>query len=298
MKRFLSTGLLLLTLSTINAQESFLVYSVNGNVSVEENNKKSKAKIGSLLNSGAKFTLPANASITLICNQVSLITINKAGTHNLEAYKDQCKQKSTSVSSNYLKYVWTQLTQKPGTPEKNRKLFMNNVGAVSRNVNSIWIDPKLDTLFYTSGQFPLTWKSYAEADEFELMVYDSQKGSTPLFTISTKNMQVPMNEISKQLQEGKRYYWTAAIKGQANEDRKVLEVWNKAKLEKLLKEFDADETANESKAARYFRQAFLLEQAHLLSEAYAYYQKAANLQPDMDLYAATLKAFKKDYNIQ
>ena len=298
MKRFFLLVMLLVFISRAQAQESFLIYSLKGNVMVEENNKKSKAKIGDLLGNTTRLTLAANTTVTLICNQANLITINKAGNYLLSGYKDQCNEKPNSISSNYLKYVWTQLTQKPGSPEKNRKMFMNNVGAVSRNVNNVWIDPRLDTLYYTSGNFPLSWKSYAEADDFEWMVFDSAKDAKPLFSISTKNQFVNLNEISSQLQKGKSYYWTAAIKGQQNSERKVVQLWEKQKFEELLKTLSAPEDAYEHDAARYFRQAFLLEQAHFLAEAYTYYQKAVSLQPETELYTATLKSFKKDYNIQ
>ena len=77
-----------------------------------------------------------------------------------------------------------------------------------------------------------------------------------------------------------------------------MQLWEKQKFEELLKTLNAPEDAYEHDAARYFRQAFLLEQAHFLAEAYTYYQKAVSLQPQTELYTATLKSFKKDYNIQ
>ena len=288
----------LATSSLLYAQETFLVYSVKGNVTVSENNVSGKAKIGNLLSTNAKVNLPQHAVVTFICNQTGLVTIDKAGTHSLSDYKNQCNNKSTSVSSNYLKYVWTQLTQKPGTPEKNRKQFMNNVGAVSRNINNVWIDPRLDSFYYVSGNFPLSWKSYAEADEFELMVFDKVKDITPLFTVSTKQQSLNIDDISKQLEKGKPYYWTAAIKGQQNDDRKLIRVLDKKDLHAIVSGFAAPDAAFENESARLFRQAFLLEQAHFLADAYSYYKKAAELQPDVEMYVTTLKAFKKDYQIQ
>lgn len=281
----------------LKAQESFLVYSVKGVVTITEKDKASKAKVGNLLGPGALVTLPANAAITFICNQTGLFTLDKGGKHALADYKNQCENKTASVSSNYLKYVWTQLTQKPGTPEKNRKQFMNNVGAVSRNINNVWIDPRLDTFYYTAGNFPLTWKSYAEAEEYEFLLYDAPKGGTPLFTITTKNQFQNVKDISNQLQADKLYYWTAAIKGQQNEERKMMKLWKKEDYQKLLKTFSESGHAYEQESARFFREAFLLEQAHFLADAYTYYKKAAALQPDVELYALTLKAFKKDYQL-
>lgn len=282
----------------LKAQESFLVYSVKGAVTITEKDKTTKAKIGNLLGSGARITVPANAAVTFICNQTGLFTLDKAGNHALADYKGQCENKSASVSSNYLKYVWTQLTQKPGTPEKNRKQFMNNVGAVSRNINNVWIDPRLDTFYYTAGSFPLTWKSYAEADEYEFMLYDAPKGGAPLFTVTTKNQYLNVKDISNQLQADKPYYWTAAIKGQQNEERKMMKLWNKEDYQKLLKTFADSGSVYEQEVAKLFREAFLLEQAHFLADAYTYYKKAASLQPDVELYALTLKAFKKDYGLE
>lgn len=298
MKKLFSALAFLFFCSGLKAQESFLVYSLKGNVSIVEGKKTTKAKIGSLLTSQSKITVPANAAVTFICNQTGLFTLDKAGNHSLADYKDQCQNKPASVSNNYLKYVWTQLTQKPGTPEKNRKQFMNNVGAVSRNINNVWIDPKLDTFYYTSGSFPLSWKSYAEADDFEFAVYEKPKNGSALFTITTKKQQLNIKEISKQLQPDKNYYWSAAIKGQQNDERKVIRLWDKKSFENLLKGFSTEEDAFEHEAAKVFRQAFLLEQAHFLAEAHNYYQKAATLQPTVELYATTLKAFKKDYQIE
>ena len=144
--------------SLASAQNSFLIYTVKGNVSVIENNVTTKAKIGRLLPESAQVVVAPGGVISLICNQANLININK-GKVNLSTLGEQCKLTDQSVTSNYLKYVWSQLTAKPGSPEKNRKAFMTNVGAVSRGVNNVWIDPRLDTVKYVSGNFPLSWKS-------------------------------------------------------------------------------------------------------------------------------------------
>ena len=141
MKRLNILFILLLCCAAVRAQNEFLVYTLKGNVTISENKTTAKAKIGKLLDPSAQITVPADGAVTLICNQASLITL-KAGKHQLADLAGQCKPSDQSVSSNYLKFVWSQLTTKEGIPEKNRKYFMGNVGAVSRgNVNNIWIDP-------------------------------------------------------------------------------------------------------------------------------------------------------------
>src|SRR5688572_9458044 len=76
--KYLFTVLAYLLFHTcLQAQESFLVYSLKGNVNIVEGNKTTKAKIGSLLTGSAKITLPANAAVTFICNQTGLFTLDK-----------------------------------------------------------------------------------------------------------------------------------------------------------------------------------------------------------------------------
>ena len=57
-------------------------------------------------------------------------------------------------------------------------------------------------------------------------------------------------------------------------------------------------TSFEAPAEQAYRIAFMLEDAHYLSEAYQYYSKAATLDPANVLYRSTLMSFKKDYEIK
>src|SRR5687768_3838729 len=206
--KFLSLLFLVLAIGSLShAQNSFLIYTVKGNVSVIEDNVTTKAKIGRLLPESAQIVVAPGGVVSLICNQANLISLNK-GKVNLSTLGDQCKTTDGSVSSNYLKYVWSQLTTKPGTPEKNRKAFMTNVGAVSRGVNSVWIDPRLDTVKYVSGSFPLSWKSYAEAEEFEFSIYDSPNADKATSTITTKTRTIDAKTIAAKMKPASTVYWT------------------------------------------------------------------------------------------
>lgn len=284
--------------SVVNAQDQYLVYSVKGNVLVSENKTSSKALVGKMMDDAATVTVPANGGITMICNQLNLVTINKPGTFKLANFKEQCRDATpASMSGNYIKYVWNQLTQKPGSPEKNRKMFMNNVGAVSRGINNIWIDSRLDTIYYVDGNFPLSWKSYAEAADFEFMLFDQMNSGQPAHTVATKNKYVYLKELASQLKPGNTYYWTAAVKGENNEEKKVLIIPEKSAFQQLLNAWNAENLGVENDAGKSFRLAFLLEQAHYLPAAYEAYKKAATLQPEVTMYQSTLDSFKKDYNI-
>jgi len=283
---------------SLSQDNSFLLYSFKGNVTVVENKIESAAKVGRILTSNATLKLPTGAVATLICNESAMFTITKKGSFALNQFGDSCMVKGGSVSSNYVKYVWAQMTKSSGSPGSNRKAFMNNVGAVTRSVNNIWIDPRLDTMNYVSGDFPLSWKSYAEAEDFEFFLYKSNDGSPAFYKTSVDKLKIPISKIAGQMSQGNTYYWTAAVKGEENEEIKTLNYVTKETYETLLKEIKAAVGAYESEAEQAYRIAFMLEDLHYLSQAYDHYVKAAKLAPTNPLYRSTLMSFKKDYEIK
>ena len=299
MKKF--SSLLILVLATVIAfsqENSFMVYSFKGNVSVVENKTESKAKIGRLLNNAATVKVANGGMVTLICNQNAMFTFRKAGTYQLSQYGDSCQVSTSSVSANYVKYVWAQMTKSSGSPGSDRKKFMNTVGAVSRSINNIWIDPRLDTVNYAGGDFPLSWKSYADAKEFDFFLYNTSTPENAAYKTTVTKLKIPIVNFATKLKPGNTYYWTAAVKGEENPELKVLNYVTKDAFAETMKTLKASTGAFENAAEEAYRIAFLLEDAHYLSEAYQYYVKAATLAPDVPLYRSTLMSFKKDYEIK
>lgn len=278
---------------------SFLIYSMKGNVSVVENKAESKAKIGKLLGSSSSIKIPSGAAVTLICNEAAMFTIQKPGTYTLTQFGDSCRVSSSSVGSNYVKYVWAQMTKTGGSPGSDRKKYMSTVGAVSRSVNNIWIDPRLDTVNYAGGDFPLSWKSYADAKEFNFSLYTSNSPQVPaVYQTTVSKLKIPIPSFSTKIKTGNTYFWTAAVKGEQNDELKVLNYVSKETYDQLLKDLKATAGTFENAAEESYRIAFMLEDAHYLSEAFQYYNKAASLAPDVPLYRSTLMSFKKDYEIK
>jgi hypothetical protein len=165
-------------LVALSQENLFVVYSIKGNVSVIENKVESKAKVGTMINGDATIKIAAGSFATIICNETRMFSLGKAGNYTTASLKDSCKGNNGSVSSNYMKYIWGELTKSKGSPEKNRKNYMANVGAVSRSINNVWIDPKLDTVNYVSGTIPLSWKSYTDAEEFEFKLFDAANNNS------------------------------------------------------------------------------------------------------------------------
>ena len=298
--KFIQTLLFFAFISTsLMAQKpnSFLIYSVKGSVTVTENKQSSKAQIGKLLTDKSKISIGPNSLVSIICNENSLFSVVKPGAYNMVQFKDSCLVNKSSITSNYLKFIWNQLTTPKGNPEKNRKSYMNNLGAVSRSNISIWIDSRLDTINYYNGSFPISWKCYSDVTEFDFQLFES--GSKPIFqkTITTGTT-VDIAEFAGKLKNNTPYNWTLKAKDEENTEKKVLIKWNKASYEKLVTKFRASNAGFETEAEQSFRLGFLLESARFYSEAYQYYKNAAQLSPDTELYNKTLEAFKKDYHIE
>ena len=300
MKKIKLLFLFCLASGFLYAQNSFLLYSFKGNVSVMENNAETKAKVGKLLSNNATIKVANGSAVTLICNEAAMFTFVKAGSYQLKQFGDSCKVSSSSVSANYVKYVWASMTKSTGSPGSNRKAYMSTVGAVSRSINNVWIDPRLDTVNYCSGDFPLSWKSYTDAKEFEVFLYNKNDISTPFYSVFTTKMKIPIPElvVANKIKTGNSYYWTAAIKGEEIEEIKVLNYVSKDDFDKMLAKLKSTGTSFEAPAEQAYRLGFMLEDAHYLSEAYQQYNKAASLDTGNVLYRSTLMSFKKDYEIK
>jgi hypothetical protein len=92
--------------------------------------------------------------------------------------------------------------------------------------------------------------------------------------------------------------WTASVKGEENDELKTLNYVTKEAYNKVLENLKSQVSSFEGPAEQAYRIAFMLEDAHYLSEAYQFYTKAASLDATNVLYRSTLMSFKKDYEIK
>ncbi len=285
------------SLAIFSQENLFVVYSIKGTVTVIENKVETKAKIGTMINGNSSIKINAGSFATLICNETRMFSLSKAGNYSVASLNDSCKGNNSSVSANYMKYIWTELTKSKGTPEKNRKHYMANVGAVSRGgINNVWIDPKLDTVNYVSGTIPLSWKSYTDDEEFTFKLFDET--NTVIFKKTLKKKHVDISELLKTIHSGHSYTWTAHIKGEPdNEDLKVLQYISKESFSVFYNNVKKQD-ASEGESEQNFRLGFVLEEAHYIAEAYNHYLKATQLAPANPMYRYVFMSFKKDYEIK
>ncbi len=298
MKHFF-LSLVLISVSILTEAQnsnSFLIYSVKGTVTISENNKEVKAQIGKIFSDNAKLIVSANSLVSIICNEKSLFSIVKAGNYSMQQFKDSCTINKSSITSSYLKFIWGQLTTAKGSPEKNRKNYMNNVGAVSRSNISIWIDSRLDTINYNNGTFPISWKCYSDVTEFNFQLLDA--GNSVFQKTINNSTIINIPDFVEPLQYNTPYTWTLKAKDEENTEKRVLIKWDNASYNKLLAKFVATKDGFETAAEENFRLGFLLESARFYSEAYQHYKKALQLNPELELYQKTLAAFRNDYGIK
>lgn len=297
-KLFFPLGISLICFTARSQENQYVVYSIKGNVNIVVNNVESKAKIGTVITNGSTIKVPQGSFATLICNETRAFSLTKPGNYTTAGLKDSCKVGSGSLSSNYMKYVWNEMTKPKGSPEKNRKNYMSNVGAVSRSINNVWIDPKLDTVNYVSGTIPLSWKAFTEAEEFEFKLFDKEAAETPIHSKLVKKKHVDIKDLLNVIKPGKTYYWSAMVKDEDNEDRKLLKYWTKEDYAVYYNQLQAPVGASETDAEKNFRLAFVLEEAHFIGEALNHYLKATQLAPDNIFFRSTFMSFKKDYELK
>jgi hypothetical protein len=299
MKKLIILFTILSTAYMANSQNDFLLYSFKGNVSVVENSAETKAKVGKPMNSAATVKLGTASAVTLICNEAAMFTITKAGTYKLSSFGDSCQVAKGSVSANYVKYVWAQMTKPTGSAGSNRKAYMNNVGAVTRgDLNPVWIEPKLDTVNYVSGNFPLSWKCFTDSKEFDFRLFNTDNIVTPFYTTVVAKKKIPISAFTSKMKAGNTYYWIASVKDEENENRHVINYTSKETYNELLENLKKQTDGFEAPAEQAYRLGFMLEDLHFLSEAHQFYTKANTLDPKNALYFSTLMSFRKDYEIK
>lgn len=291
--------IILCSFTVAASAQNFLLYNFKGNVSVIENKIETKAKVGKPLTSASSLKIAAGGAVTLICNEAAMFTLTKPGTYALNKFGDSCHVSSNSVSANYVKYVWASMTKSSGSAGSDRKTYMNTVGAVSRNVNPVWIDYRLDTINYSGGDFALAWKVYPEEiKEFDFYVYSADNLGDAVYKTELSKTKVSIPSFTNKLTPGTLYYWTAAVKGQENDVMKVLNYVTKETFDAHLADIKSMGAPYETPAQQAYRIAFMLEDSRYLAEAFQYYTKATALDPNNALYRSTLMSFKVDYQIK
>ncbi len=308
MKRQLTILLFLVFVVNAKAQrgDELLVYAVKGKVTAVYNNQETPVKIGKVLKQGMMLKTEPNASLTMICRQGRALCVKQPGTYPLLKWRDSCRMEKGSMTSNYLKYVWSELYHK--SKEYKEELEKYGQMGITRGDPKTIVDdlPEgmvyvefpagLDTINYSTLDFPLSWLCYDFTGNYQFQVYQA-KDRKLVYKDSTKGDYIFISEFNNKLKPGTRYAWTITANANTGVIRRrimnyvVPELVNK--MIDSLKQVDFEEDLG----AQCFRIAYMLEKKHFLAEAYDYYKRAVAANPDAELYTSKLTAFRYVYRL-
>jgi hypothetical protein len=276
-------------------QNKFLAYSVTGKVYYSlKGKKKSSLRIGKVIPETALVTVETGAKLVLVCEQASApVTLSK-GEYRLTSFRSSCDPQTQSATSNYLKYVWWQMTNPKGTTEEEKNRSRNSAGAVSRGCPGVEFNVP-DTLNYYKEDILLSWKVFAPGSRAEFALYQDGASPIPLLVLSPRNEELHLDSLRNWLEPGHPYYWTILLDGNQVCERKLLQVWEQENFEEHVAELEKQLIVDVSEAERAYQMGFLLEQEGFFGEAYQYYRQAGKAAKDNERYKRTLDRFRKLY---
>ena len=282
--------------------DELLVYSMKGNVTVIENSKESRLKIGKVLKPGSTIKTQKLAKLTMVCKQGKPLTVTKEGIFPVNKWKDSCTTGQSSVTSKYFQYIWDQLYVRS---EDYKNEHPDGVGAVVRSDApvrgeeqlEIEFNEGLDTLNYATGIFPLSWSTNLEySGKYNFTLFNIMSGKE-LYKDSISGNSIMIDKIKKIMRPGTMYGWSVAAKKTGVCNGGVIKYLPLRAISQQVTRLQKSVDVPEDQAAQYFRVAYLLENSHYLADAFIYYKKAAKAAPDVELYQEKLSQFRKTFRI-
>lgn len=302
---FLFVFLLLAVSSEAQRGDELLVYSVKGKVTAIYKKKETQVKIGKVLVPGCVIKTEKDAKLTMLCTKGKPISLAKQGSFPVTRWKDSCKTTTASITSNYFKYIWDQLYSY--SPEHKEQMRRRNDMAVARGEPSAGIKPKkftklefskgMDTVNYDGSPFRLSWSGSGYKGYYHFTLYD-EKAAKILYQDSLKRNFIAIDSFRHLLTEGESYRWTIAAYGVPVSKKRVLNYVSHQQTESETGQLLKPLPFPEDSATTSFRVAYILERMHFLAEAYNWYTKANEQNPDMELYRDQLIRFRNEFWIR
>jgi hypothetical protein len=285
-----------IAVNTVSGQTSYLVFQVKGKAWMATDKTHKQLKIGQLITDNGSIHVNKRSSVILICENYSTVTLDHDQDYQLSQYSSSCKQKSNSVTADYFKFMWDELTSSETVSEKDRQKYMStNVGAVERGVPDILIDKALDTINVFEDSMIIRWKTpLADKDILFVMCDSAEKGQV-LFSTSGTSRSVSMDTIRKYTGNNKIIYWNLKEYGKENGPRKFIRFWTREEVNDYLEILDKASTLDRYSPEWYYMLGFCLEEDHFFGLAKVHYQIAAQMKPDDKRYASTLADIKARY---
>ena len=286
--KYILCSLFLFITMIVSAQETeFVVYFISGNISKTGNEYKTLRK-GDRLGKTDILQVQDNAEMVLICKNYNTIRIKSKGRYTVQSLLVRCNQEQASFTSSYFHYIWDELTHVHGSPEKNPVKYMRNTGAVSRGCAMVQTSVPVDTVHYTTGQLPVFFKTGHKWPH--VSVYDNAQEGAILVKESLDKAPIQMDKIIGKLKGAGEYYWQITDADGASCERNYLRIWEPGEYTGIIDQLLSSVISTQPAETAYMK-GFLLEEKHFLAEALKYYQQAAKLDPQNNIYKKTLSRF-------
>lgn len=303
-KIFAVVGLLFVYTTHAQKGDELLVYSLKGTVTVVENNKESKVKIGKVLKPGSTIKTQKLAKLTMVCRQGKPLSVTKEGSFPVTKWKDSCETSGhNSMTSKYFQYIWDQLYVRS---EDYRKEHSDEVASVVRSDApirgeddmEIYFNEAYDTVIYAAGSFPLSWTTNYDAyrGNYFFKLVDA-KDKKAIYTDSLIDRTIGLDKLKRFMKPGGTYQWFVATKKAGTYTGGVIQYVPLKTVSQQIVRFQKLIDVPEDAAAQSFRVAYLLENSHYLADAFIYYEKAVKAAPGESFYSDKFYEFKKTFQL-
>ncbi len=273
-------------------QTNYLVYQVKGKA-LQTNGKRSTLQIGQVLKHDAVLWLDKGAIVTLICDNYSTFSVTTAGGYVLAKHSEICPKNENSITADYCKFIWEQLTHPHESPEDNRLKFMHNTGAVVRGCPGVLIDPLFDTINYNGDSLFISWKTGLLKERLKFVLYTDESYGDQLFSTPVKEDHMNLDTIKKYSGKRDDVYWNINVDGNEICPRKYIRFWDKSKFDLYLDSLKKLIPPNSGKAESDYITGFFLEENFFLTTALHFYQQAALTDTATFRYMRTVVDLKK-----
>jgi hypothetical protein len=296
---FLFSFFLVVSPAIAQKGDELLVYSLKGNVTVIEDNKESKARIGKVLKPGSLIKTRRDAKLTMVCKEGRPISVTKEGSFPVLLWRDSCNTRHASVTTKYFQYIWDQLYTR-SDDYKNDHAVIGGVGETPMRGNDekeILFNEWMDSMNYAGGAFPLSWTTnFGYAGNYHFVLVNSKTRKT-VFQDSLSTNSIQLEKLKKYMRSGNSYSWSIATKPTGTFDGGIVAIIPFKNVSQQVLQARKDIAVPETAAAQYFRIAFALKENGYLADAYSYLRKAAEADPSTAFYTEILEEFETRFFI-
>lgn len=280
--------------------DELLVYSLTGNVTVVENNSESRVRIGKVLKPGALIKTQRAAKLTMVCKQGKPISVTRQGVFPIEKWKDSCETNDNSMTTKYFQFIWDQLYVRSDDYKKEHpgmEVAVSDAPVRGQDEVEIYLNEYLDTVNYSSGNFPLTWTTNKPYDGKYYFTLRNVSKKT-IYRDSLVSTGIDLGQLKKWMRPGSSYTWTVSLSNDTGGEGGVIRYLTTSQVTRQINKLKKMVNVPEEPAAQYFRLGYLLRESRFAVNAYEYFRKAAEAAPDVELYNEKLDEFRKSFGIK